>query len=278
VRRFAVAAGLACAALLAAGRAQAYCRTTTVHEPVPFDPVQNGCWTQGKPLAWAAGQRIPYAFTQSPSASIDLFEAAHAAHVAFDAWNGASCFGSAPNVQAYDDGPVSVDAAANDCGIRGCDSSVHDGLHVIVFDDSSWPFDDPNNTLAMTTVTYGVDSGEIYDADMQVNTWQHAISATEPPLDGTYDLQSILTHEAGHFFGFAHATSTVPIMYAQYQPGHTQLTPDDIDAICAVYPPISSDHSGCGVAAGHADAPGEWIPPVCVLLALLRGATSRRRR
>jgi hypothetical protein len=277
VRRFAVAAGLACAALLAAGRARAYCRTTTVHEPVPYDPVQSGCWTVGKPLAWAAGQRIPYALTQSPSASIGVFEASHAAHVAFDAWNGASCFGSAPNVQAYDDGPISADKATNDCGVKPCDTSVHDALHVIIFDDTSWPFDDPNNTLAMTTVTYGVDSGEIYDADMQVNTWQHAISATEPPLTGTFDLQSILTHEAGHFLGFAHATSTVPIMYAQYQPGHTQLTPDDIDGVCAVYPPIDPSSGGCAAAAGDAGPQGGWIP-VCVLVALLKATASRRRR
>jgi Matrixin len=277
VRRFAVAAGLACAALLAAGQARGFCRTTTAHEPVPYDPVESGCWTAGKTLAWAAGQRIPYVLTQSPSASISLVEASHAAHVAFDAWNGASCFGSAPNVQAYDDGPISVDAAANDCGINACDPSVHDNLHVIIFDDSSWPFDDPNNTLAMTTVTYGVDSGEIYDADMQVNTWQHAISGTEPPLAGTYDLQSILTHEAGHFFGLAHATSTVPIMYAQYQPGHTQLTPDDIDGMCAVYPPISGDPSGCAAAAGDAGSQGGWIS-IGVLVVLLRVTASRRRR
>ncbi|HEX8792020.1 MAG TPA: matrixin family metalloprotease, partial [Polyangiaceae bacterium] len=234
-----VAVGLACAALMAPAPARAYCRTTTVHEPVPYDPVQSGCWTQGKPLAWAAGQRIPYTLTKSPSASITLVEATHAVHLSFDTWNAASCNGSSPNVQAYDDGPISIDAAASDCGLHPCDPSVHDGLHVIVFDDASWPFDDPNNTLAMTTVTYGVDSGEIYDADVQINSWQHPISAVEPPQNGTYDLQSILTHEAGHFLGFAHATSTVPIMYAQYQPGHTQLTLDDEDAICTVYPPIS---------------------------------------
>lgn len=277
-QRIVVAAGLACAAALVAGPALGFCRTTTVHEPVPYDPVESGCWTQGKPLAWAAGQRIPYALTQDPSASITLLQASHAAHLAFDAWNGASCDGSPPNVQAYDDGPVSVDAAANDCGIKTCDSSVHDGMHVIVFDDKSWPFDDPNNTLAMTTVTYGVDSGEIYDADVQINTWQHAISATEPPQEGTYDLQSILTHEAGHFFGLAHATSTQPIMYAQYQPEHTQLTPDDVAAICTVYPPIPSSQGSCSAAPGDGDAGAPWGWLALGALAALRAGTSRRRR
>jgi hypothetical protein len=277
VKRFAPA-GLAVAALLVASSARAYCRTTTVHEPVPYDPVESGCWTEGKPLAWAAGQRIPYALTRSPSASITLPEATHAAHQAFDAWNAAACDGGTPNVQAYDDGPVSVEAGANDCGIHPCDPSVHDSLHVIIFDDTSWPFDDPNNTLAMTTVTYGVDSGEIYDADVQINTWQHAITATEPPQPNstTYDLQSILTHEAGHFFGLAHATSTTPIMYAQYQPGRTHLTQDDVDAICAVYPPIQANQGGCSAAAGG-DA-GAPFAPLASFLVLLTAAVSRRRR
>jgi hypothetical protein len=274
--KVAVAVGLACAAVLADGPALAFCRTTTVHEPVPYDPVQSGCWTQGKPLAWAAGQRIPYVLTQDPSDTVTLMQAAHAVHLAFDAWNGASCGGSVPNVQAYDDGPVSVDAAATDCGLHSCDPSVHDTLHMVVFDDTSWPFDDPNNTLAMTTVTYGVDSGEIYDADVQVNTWQHPISTTEPPEPGTYDLQSILTHEAGHFFGLAHATSTAPIMYAQYQPGHVTLTQDDVDGFCTVYPPFDPDPGGCEAAAGKGSSRWAWAS--LIALVALKAVMSRRRR
>ncbi len=248
-----------------------------MHEPVPYDPVQSGCWTEGKPLAWAAAQRIPYALTRSPSASITLAEATHAVHLAFNAWNSASCDGSPPNVQAYDDGPVGADASSNDCGIHPCDPSVHDGVHLIVFDDGNWPFDDPNNTLAMTTVTYGIDSGEIYDADVQINTGEHPISGTEPPQSGAYDLQSILTHEAGHFFGLAHATSTAPIMYAQYQPEHTHLTQDDVDAICTVYPPITSSNDGCSAAPGSdRGSPGTW-GSLAVIALLFRAATSRRR-
>jgi hypothetical protein len=60
----------------------------------------------------------------------------------------------------------------------------------------------------------------------------------------TFDLQAILTHEAGHFLGLAHATDTNAIMYAYYQPGAIQLTSDDVDAICTVYPPPSSSQKG----------------------------------
>ncbi len=65
----------------------------------------------------------------------------------------------------------------------------------------------------------------------------HTISTEEPPQSGSFDLQAILTHEAGHYFGLAHATDTHSIMYAYYQAGATALTPDDDGAICAAYDP-----------------------------------------
>ncbi|HEX8794789.1 MAG TPA: MYXO-CTERM sorting domain-containing protein, partial [Polyangiaceae bacterium] len=67
-----------------------------------------------------------------------------------------------------------------------------------------------------------------------------------------------------------------PIMYAQYQPGHTHLTQDDVDAICAVYPPIPPNQGGCSAGA-RGGAPGAWAS-LGVLAVLLRAASSRRRR
>jgi MYXO-CTERM domain-containing protein len=236
------------------GVARAYCRTTTVHEPVPYDPVASGCWKQGTPIAWTGGQRIPYSIAGNASRYITLADATYVADLAFSQWNNASCDGQRPNVQAFDNGPVSAEAAANDCGLKQCDPTVHDGLHVIVFDDTSWPHNDPNNTLALTTVTYGVDSGDIFDADIEINTAQHAIVAEEPPPAGTYDLQAILTHEAGHFFGMAHATKTTPIMYAQYQPGAITLTADDIAGMCSMYTPVPTHGCSCSTAPARGGA------------------------
>jgi MYXO-CTERM domain-containing protein len=168
-----------------------------------------------------------------------------------------------------------VEAATDDCGLVQCDPTVHDSLHVIVFDDAAWPHNDPNNTLALTTVTYGVDSGQIYDADMEINTAEHSITATEPPPAGSYDLQAILTHEAGHFFGLAHATSATPIMYARYQPGAVTLTSDDVDGICSMYPPITK--SGCACTSTPSGG-GAGAVVAGTGLAMLLGARRRRRR
>ena len=252
VRRLVVSVIVLALLLRPAGLARAFCRTMTAHEPVPYDPVASGCWTQGTPLAWAGGQRLGYALSQAASDQVTLEDATRVAHLAFDAWNTAECPGGAINVQAFDDGPVSAEAAADDCGLVECDPTVHDPLHLIVFDDQVWPHNDPNNTLALTTVTYGIDSGEIYDADIEVNTAQHTVTAQEPPPAGAYDFQAILTHEAGHFFGMAHATNTSPIMYAQYKPGAIALTDDDITGICSVYPPLPKS-GGCTAAPATQD-------------------------
>src|SRR5689334_23648589 len=39
--------------------------------------------------------------------------------------------------------------------------------NLIVFRDDGWPYEGSSNTLALTTVTYNLDTGEIYDADMR---------------------------------------------------------------------------------------------------------------
>jgi MYXO-CTERM domain-containing protein len=185
---------------------------------------------------------------------------------------------------------VSAAAAASDCGLVQCDPTFHDPQHVIVFDDTTWPHNDPNSTLALTTVTYGVDTGTIFDADTEVNTAHWTITAQEPPPAGAYSLQAILTHEAGHFLGLAHATTTTPIMYAQYQPDAVTLTQDDVDGVCSIYPPgpansppgnpgsSGNPKSGCACVAGAA-APGPWsVGAGVALLGLLIAHRARRPR
>jgi MYXO-CTERM domain-containing protein len=275
--RFSTVCALAFAAFLTApGSAYAFCRTTTVHEPIGFNPVESGCWTaqDAVPIAWAGGQHVEYQIPNNPSRYISLSDAARIAQLAFQQWNTAPCEGGAPNVQFSYGGPAAADAAANDCGLHQCDATVHDTQHLIVFDDAGWPHNDPNNTLAITTVTYGVDSGEIYDADIEINTSQHAITAQEPPPEGSYDLQAILTHEAGHFLGLAHATSTTPVMYAQYKPGAIKLTQDDIDGVCSIYPPVSK--AGCSCTSAP-ESSGAWALALSFGLTALLVARKRRR-
>jgi hypothetical protein len=112
-------------------------------------------------------------------------------------------------------------------------------VNVVLFQDDDWLYPGIDGTLAKTSVTYNDETGEIYDADIEVNTAFNTVTMTDDPTKVEYDLQSILTHEVGHFIGLAHSPDPSAVMFATYRPGALtgrQLTPDDVAAICAVYP------------------------------------------
>jgi hypothetical protein len=263
--------------LTAAADVGAFCRTTTSQVPAGYNPAVYGCWQEGTPVAWTSG-RVAYSLSAAASRQISLEDATRAAHQAFAAWDDAQCstmVPTGPNVQAYDNGPVSAEAAASDCGLNQCDATYHDSRHVIVFRDDDWPYNDTANTLALTTVTFGVDSAEIFDADIEINSAQHKLTVDEPPPSGTYDLQAILTHEAGHFFGLAHATDTGSIMYAFYKPGALTLTQDDVEGVCAVYAPLQPA-AGCTCTYASASWQGAFAAAGVAALALVIVCRSRR--
>ena len=281
---------------------RAFCRTTTTLAPPNYDPgARNACWTttDGSPavdLAWPARSRVPYLLDSIASRYVSLADATRAAHLAFDAWNQAMCApgcqGSAcqpPNVQAFDNGSINPDAAADDCGLIDCGVTYHDPQHIIVFRDDSWPYNGVGTTLALTTVTYGRTSGTIFDADIEINSSDPVnkpLTVQEPPAPNAYSLQFILTHEAGHFFGLAHATDATAIMYANYQGGLLQfasdgtplLTPDDLAGICTIYPPLPLPPPSSGCACGVSVGTSASFAAASASLALLGLSLRRRRR
>ncbi|MFO0597727.1 MAG: matrixin family metalloprotease [Myxococcaceae bacterium] len=93
-----------------------------------------------------------------------------------------------------------------------------------------------SNELALTTTTYFTSNHEIFDGDMEINnniTWSETAAAN------TYDLFSVTVHEAGHFLGLNHTTtSSVPVMYPTVSLGTAKrsLTSIDENDVCTVYP------------------------------------------
>jgi len=100
----------------------------------------------------------------------------------------------------------------------------------------TWPHD--ATTLALTTTTYYTGTGEIFDADMEINNNFSWKAAGEGNQATAYDLESVVTHEAGHFLGLAHTPAGTAVMYASFAPGEVRsnLSSADLDDVCGVYP------------------------------------------
>lgn len=221
--------------LLFTADASAYCRTRSVAEPANFVPQLGQCWSQGKPLYWA-GACVGYSLQQNGSSQIPLGNATTIVDRAFSRWSEVDCSATTgagrPSIQFVNQGPVA-------CGeVRYNQDKANQ--HVIVFRDDAWPYTDSSNTLAFTTVTYDVETGEIYDADIEINSNQHKLSTSAIVSPEGYDFDSIITHEAGHFFGLAHSDNSQATMYPSYARGSLKMrTPleDDIAGVCTIYHP-----------------------------------------
>ena len=228
-----VAAAIAFSAVTAISAphaAHAYCRTTTTPVPASYSPTR-GCFTDGLVLFWR-GACVGYSVNKAASAGISITTATSVVDSAFTTWNHAAC-GAGEEV-----GIITSNLGAVDCSEVKYNPNGPN-QNVIVFRDDKWPYSDPNNTLGLTTVTFNADTGEIYDADMEINaTGKNLSTATVVPANG-FDLLSVITHEAGHFLGLAHATDSRSTMFASYKPGTSSLrslAADDIAGLCEIYP------------------------------------------
>jgi hypothetical protein len=245
MRELTLAGVVAVAALGLARDAHAFCRTTTVQIDASFIPTpEQPCWTQGLPVYWLHAC-VGYSINEQASKQVSFDDAQNGMQTAFAQWTNATCPTATSSSKASIDvrflGPVAC---------HKVEYNQNGGnANIIMFDDAGWPYTDANNTLGLTTVTYNINTGELYDADMEINTAQQTltVNGTVPP-DG-FDLLSIITHESGHFFGMAHSIDTHATMYAHYTQGSTSLrnlSPDDITGICTIYPPDGTRTTGMG--------------------------------
>src|SRR5690606_32119504 len=107
-------------------------------------------------------------------------------------------------------------------------------------------YNDIQRTIALTTITFATRTGEILDADIEGNSVGIPISTSDTAV--TSDLQSILTHEIGHFFGLAHSLDPDASMNANYDRGDLSfrtLAEDDRAGICSIYPGGEEDIRDC---------------------------------
>lgn len=243
--RFSLAVVAACA-LAVPTTAHAFCRTTTQPIPANYNPSRGVCFSQGLFLFWR-NACVSYSINESGSRNISYEDAKRVIDESFATWMAAACTdGNSPGISV-----TNIGAAA--CGeVRYNPDAPNQNL--IVFRDDGWPYSDPNSTLGLTTVTFNAETGEIYDADMEINSSGRNLSITDAVPANGYDLASVITHEAGHFLGLAHATDSRATMYASYKPGTKalrDLAPDDVSGLCAIYPNSSTRSVSAAVSANE---------------------------
>jgi MYXO-CTERM domain-containing protein len=229
--------------MLSTSRAHAYCRTSTTsspdHDGRVCTPPQDS--DSGVPLFWGM-PRITYSIQEDASQDVSLAETQNAVRAAFDAWMAVDCGDGPPRIELIETETVV-------CALHEYNKD-RGNANIIFYRDQDW--DDSPSKLAITTVTFHKDTGEIFDADMALNSTDFHFTTGETVVDA--DLLSVLTHETGHFLGLAHSNVAGATMNEGYSTGSTalrDLTEDDRAGICAIYPPTTPITADCDSTPRH---------------------------
>jgi hypothetical protein len=249
--------------LATATPAAAYCRSTTCADGCARDA--SDCKTDGYPLYWAS-HCVGFSLQRNGSVNIAYPTIEQVVSASFVAWSDLACGNGNATLAFSRLADVTCNVAEyNEDGANA---------NVIIFQDNRWDYEGTANSLGKTTVTYDSETGEILDADIELNHANNEFTTGDDYV--VYDLQSVLTHEIGHLAGLDHTIDLWATMNPFYQSGTTDLRtlePDDTSGICAVYPPgregvcAVTPRGGLGdvcggIAAGEEEDDGCRVAPL----------------
>jgi hypothetical protein len=227
MKKLGLVLGLMVGAVAPAREAAAFCRSTTCSgEDCTRD--ENGCKTSGQKLFWPTSC-VGISLQRDSSVHIAFKYFEQVAQRSMLSWTGLECADGAATIGFSQLDEVSCNETEyNTSGTN---------TNVILFQDTKWIYKGVDNTLAKTTVTFNDDTGEILDADIEINHANNNFTISDMVIE--YDLEAVLTHELGHLIGLDHTPDFDATMFAGYEPGtidQRTLEEDDLLAACDAYP------------------------------------------
>jgi hypothetical protein len=235
------------------------------------DTDEQDCVTSGVPLHWASDcVTFDVQLDGSPRSGIDAATAANVVERAFATWLQADCGGGQPAIKVGTYGLVSCDESR--FNQRGRNANI------VMFRDVTWPYPGAADTFGMTMLRYNKHTGELWDADVEINSAEFNLTAIGER--DRVDLQSILTHEFGHFLGLAHPgpdrlEATMSPRWDGSGTSLRSLDTDDVDGVCTLYPKGRAATATCEPVNGFSSECFEPVGPVpqgCASIARRRNA------
>lgn len=208
-----------------------YCRTKTCDTDNSCEKDDRGCSVGGKPARWPDGCLI-FAVQRHGSKlqGISADDTLDVAKDAFALWTDAPCHsGGSPPLTITEQGKVACHVPEYNCGPQDWNANV------LMFQDEGWPHD--SAALAITSITMNLTTGEILDADTEINTTPPYFDFSLPGQGVGADLHTVIAHEAGHFLGLDHSNLHGALMFRSYDVNVlvSSLSDDDIAGICDIY-------------------------------------------